>query len=692
LNYRKELLAIKEHEAAKQEAAQEAAEKIYVSEKGNNKGFDFSKFDITKLPDELKPENIEKYVRALTDAAEKVFQEADKKTRENEKDKYGKLAEEFGNYEQKKKAIAEKWEKEIAKLPVDLQTGAQEKRDNELSELDADFVQKNSLWKRLVLDTEKLTVDQARVISRQLREMVLSIADEEVRDRLVRTLDDIDKRVEKSVDELKNVFGDNEMGAVVNLFVGGDNFETKIDKMVAGFKNVDKDSKSASDNMNSAASSANKASGKFASTFAVVDAIVTGIHNIAQELKQTVDYFREYEELVNGHASNSRFQQNMEGYAKFDSMVYSGFEKLKSGNVMGAITDNIQAWHYFFQKDTILEAEFLRQKNEEYTIDKEINVLLREKYDWTQKIGEAALMYLSRQGEELKRQKEANAQDQDDLLAKLYATEYKESERLVKREFLGVDWLDKDTVETTWSSLAGSSWEEIVRIAESGKLSDEGMRYYEALKSAREEGDALADRQEKYAETVRETLAGSTYDGVVNGIVDAFRDGKRSAEDFAETFNDLMADALTSALKMMTDEKMRNWYESFAEMGEGGFTDEEIVLAKKSFMSSIEAIGADAELLKKIADFSQSQAQQDATKGLFETLSQETGSALLSQFTAFRIHVSDISGLLSEMDFQSTAFVNHLAAIEKNTADTVTELRTANKYFKAVVTEGVKIL
>jgi tape measure domain-containing protein len=69
LNYRKELLAVKEHEAKMLKEQQEAARQMYIRANGNDKGFDFSTFDRNTLPEGLRPEDVKKQVEELTGAA-----------------------------------------------------------------------------------------------------------------------------------------------------------------------------------------------------------------------------------------------------------------------------------------------------------------------------------------------------------------------------------------------------------------------------------------------------------------------------------------------------------------------------------------------------------------------------------------------------------------------------------------------
>ncbi len=60
LNHQKELLAIREFQTEKEKEQIEAAKRIYVSENGgSDKGFDFPKFDKSKLPAGLRPDDIQ---------------------------------------------------------------------------------------------------------------------------------------------------------------------------------------------------------------------------------------------------------------------------------------------------------------------------------------------------------------------------------------------------------------------------------------------------------------------------------------------------------------------------------------------------------------------------------------------------------------------------------------------------------
>ena len=343
----------------------------------------------------------------------------------------------------------------------------------------------------------------------------------------------------------------------------------------------------------------------------------------------------------------------------------------------------------------MLKQQIADNLEKEYFAEFDINRLYRERYEWTKKIGEATLTHLARQGAELNDQTAANAKEQDELWAKLMGEDYKSNEYFKKTGFMG--W-GKGKIVTEWTSLAGKSWEDIERLAASGKLSEDGMKYYEALKKAREEGEDLAKRQEEYLEQVRETFTGSSYESLVDSLIEGFKQGKRSAEDFADTFEDLMRGAVHSSLKLFLDESMRQWYEDWAAKAEDGLTEAEIEELRADYKRRIEEGNRKLEELENITgvSFSENEATQQASSKGFAAMSQDTGDELNGRFTALQMSGINLeqyalaqNQLLGDIRFDTATMssnislvnmsvdeirdinrqsMNHLYKIEKNTA------------------------
>lgn len=309
------------------------------------------------------------------------------------------------------------------------------------------------------------------------------------------------------------------------------------------------------------------------------------------------------------------------------------------------------------------EAAIERQRNE-YLGLVEYNEELRNKYEWTIKIGEAQLEYLSRTGAELKKQSDANAKEQADLWAKL------QKEKSVDNRIVKVGIFGKEEYRDVYTSLAGKTYEEISQLAAQGKLSKEGQAYYEALKKAKAEGDDLAKRQEEYLQEVKETFTGTTQQNITDSIIEGFKQGKRSAADFADTFESLMQKAVQSALRQMTDKKVTEWYDEFAEMSENGLTPEEQAILQDKWNKLIAETAANTANIEATTGVSITDigATRQATSKGFASMSQDSANELNGRFTALQGHTFNIQEGMKILQANSTQALKHLAGIETNTA------------------------
>lgn len=303
-----------------------------------------------------------------------------------------------------------------------------------------------------------------------------------------------------------------------------------------------------------------------------------------------------------------------------------------------------------------------------YLAEYEVNQLWRERYDWAQKIGETTLEYTERLAEELESQITANSEAQSDLMSKLLEQTFDDGLTLEHSFWSGFELVTK------WSSLAEKSWEEIVLLAESGKLSTEAQLYYEAVCDAKEEGEDLLEQELEYLEDMRESITGSTYDSIIDGIVDGFEDGLRSAEDFADSFDSLMQEALLSALSLMADDKMREWYESFAEMGEDGYTENEIALAKQQYIELLEALEEDVQNLELITGEQLGTSNDDTdsrtgTSSGIATASQDSVDENNGRLTAIQGHTYEINNNVITLTSATTTIKESLSWLQSNAGD-----------------------
>jgi hypothetical protein len=424
----------------------------------------------------------------------------------------------------------------------------------------------------------RISLTESRRIGAELRDMIMQLADPEVKERLLEMLDEVADRAERSAGAIERMFGNTKGAGVANMFFGEGDFASKINSFQTTFKGAEKSSEAIAANSGKAASNMQAAGNNAAKTIAIIDAIMKGIDQTINGLREVAEYLYEYSEAMNGSASQSTrdMYEFMSEFGAFNDKVYSGWNKLKDGDAMGAITDNIIAWHRGLTWGKRMQEEWRREieagQRQQFTGEMGINQLYRERYEWAKKNGETTLSHIIRSGEELKKQAVDSQSGYDAIWERLMKEgTYKSADYINKRHGLfGWDWTTKDQRIVEWSSLVGRTFEEIELFAAQGLLSEEGMKLYEALKKAKEEGEDLAARQDEFLEKVRETYTGTTYDSLVNSIIDGFKAGKRSAADFADTFEELMQRAVLSSLRMLAEGSVRNFYEQWASISEDG--------------------------------------------------------------------------------------------------------------------------
>lgn len=311
-------------------------------------------------------------------------------------------------------------------------------------------------------------------------------------------------------------------------------------------------------------------------------------------------------------------------------------------------------------------AEKMRQDQIDSNLSElEMNRIYRERYEWAQKIGESTTGHLKRGGAELKKQTTDNAAEQKELWAKLTGQSY-ESGSHVTKNFWG-----KKKEKKEYSSLEGKSWEEIERLANNNKLSTEAMKYYEALKSAREEGEDLAKRQEEWLESAKEFYTGTTVESVANGIVEGFLQGKRSAADFSESFENMMRDSMTNALKDSMTEDVSKWRDEYYALAndEDGLTGKDIAYLRKKYDAIIEKQSAEADELEKVTGIklNDDNKQQSGGGGGFTTMTQEQGTKLEGLFTSLQDHTISMDNKLTDISGVMYDSFNALTQIAGNT-------------------------
>jgi len=220
----------------------------------------------------------------------------------------------------------------------------------------------------------------------------------------------------------------------------------------------------------------------------------------------------------------------------------------------------------------------------------------------------------------------------------------------------------------------------------------------EALRLLINEYDAAVAEQKQIMRELEEAFTQTTAAAISQSIADGFLSGKRTAEDFVDDFETLMKNAVKASFRInVTDLLAKDFYQKFVEATQSDFmlTPDEFEALKEDFRQRIADAGEQWKLFEEILaqagiDISTA-AEQKKEVGGFQTLSQETGTALLGQFTAFRIHVSDIHDLVKNMFIDYSSITAPLREIATNTLNTVKELQGWRDDFRRIKAEGFKM-
>jgi len=219
------------------------------------------------------------------------------------------------------------------------------------------------------------------------------------------------------------------------------------------------------------------------------------------------------------------------------------------------------------------------------------------------------------------------------------------------------------------------------------------------LQNAIEWADAIEEANKQVREIVVD-LSGSLGNDLKTAIVDAWKAGEDASKSMFDAANkslegfieNLLYSVIFSDLFKDFEDKL---VESLAPGGDGNIIDDyawfmgEMDKRDEAYTSQLESLREYAK--GKGFDLWSPDGSQEIKKGGFATASQDSIDLLTGQFTAVRIHTADIHSLMVNMEKENKIVTSHLAAIEKNTSDTVSELKEVNTRLKRFENEGMRM-
>ena len=217
------------------------------------------------------------------------------------------------------------------------------------------------------------------------------------------------------------------------------------------------------------------------------------------------------------------------------------------------------------------------------------------------------------------------------------------------------------------------------------KMDDDVREYLNSII----EGEA---KIEEIQNQVKERLTQTTFDSVFDSFVDTLMDMDSSAKDFAEDFSEYMQRAiLTNMVGEKFSKELQDWYDSFAEAGKDkeGITKEDMEELRKQYEEIVDAAVAERDKLAEIFGWTGEATHQSASSKGFQSMSQDTGEELNGRFTALQIAGEEIKNQ-NIAQSQSLSILNTridtISSTSSNIRDIASETRDiiASSYLELV--------
>lgn len=154
-----------------------------------------------------------------------------------------------------------------------------------------------------------------------------------------------------------------------------------------------------------------------------------------------------------------------------------------------------------------------------------------------------------------------------------------------------------------------------------------------------------SEKLEDIQNQVKEQLTQVSFDSVFDNFVDALMDMDSSAKDFANNFERYMQKAmLTTMLGNKYKAELQKWYDAFAAANDNktGISEEDYKKLQEQWNDIVTDAVKERDKLKELLGWTSESSSQDSTKRGFEAMSQDTGEELNGRFTALQASNEEI--------------------------------------------------
>lgn len=207
---------------------------------------------------------------------------------------------------------------------------------------------------------------------------------------------------------------------------------------------------------------------------------------------------------------------------------------------------------------------------------------------------------------------------------------------------------------------------------------------------------AQAGKLEELTDQLYEGLTGISFDGMYSSFIDNLMNMKYGAKDAAEDISEyFMRAMLSNKIGEMYSEKLKGWWEKFGKaMEDNELTEAERNALTEEYMQYVDEALALRDNLAAATGYDKTEADgtsQSAKAGGFTAMTQDQGTKLEGMFTGGLQHWSSMDDRLESVAEKMDTAEGHLARIAENTGVSAGHLGELKEVIKKMIRDGLKV-
>lgn len=220
--------------------------------------------------------------------------------------------------------------------------------------------------------------------------------------------------------------------------------------------------------------------------------------------------------------------------------------------------------------------------------------------------------------------------------------------------------------------------------------------YGERLTEKLDDYIAQAGKLEELTDQLYEGLTGISFDGMYSSFIDNLMKMEYGAKDAAEDISEyFMRAMLSNKIGEMYSEKLKGWWEKFGKaMEDNELTEAERNALTEEYMQYVDEALALRDNLAAATGYDKTEAggtSQNAKAGGFTAMTQDQGTKLEGMFTSGLQHWSSMDERLESVAEKMNTAEGHLARIAENTGVSAGHLGELKEVIKKMIRDGLKV-